>query len=139
MGNAQDAVQRYYDLFEKGDLDAAMSVFDPACLSRMPGSGPLDQAMHRAMGEAFRAGLPDCHMVVDHALESGDEVVVLGRFQGTQTGDLVSGDGVIPASGRPLDLRFMDYFRVVDDAIVQHETVFDQLELLGQLGALPPA
>jgi ketosteroid isomerase-like protein len=138
MGNTRDTVERFYDSFAAGDLDAAMAVFDPGCVSRMPG-GSLDQAGHRAMGAAFRAGLPDCRMVVDHAVETGEQIVVIGRFQGTQTGELVSGGGTIPASGKPLDLRFMDYFRVVGETIVEHETVFDQMELLGQLGALPVA
>jgi len=138
MGKAQDAVQRFYELFATGDLDGAMTGFDPECVSRMPG-GALSQAEHRAMGDAFKAGLPDARMVARHVVETGDEVVVIGNFRGTHAGDLVSAGGTIPASGKPLDLTFMDYFRVVGDRIVEHETVFDQLQLLGQLGAVPPA
>ena len=91
------------------------------------------------MGNAFKAGLPDCQMIVENAVESGNEVVILGRFQGTHTGDLQSPGGTIPASGKPLDLRFMDYFKVEGGRIVDHQTVFDQMDMLGQLGALPTA
>ena len=136
MGQAREAVQRFYDLFAKGDLQAAMDLFDPACMSYMPGAA-LDQAGHRAMGEAFRAGLPDCRMVIDNAVEGGDEIVVIGHFQGTHTGDLISPNGTIPASGSPLNLGFMDYFRVADGRITEHRTVFDQMEMLTQLGAMP--
>jgi hypothetical protein len=62
-----------------------------------------------------------------------------GHFRGTQTGDLQSPGGTIPASGRDLNLRFTDYFRIADGKIVAHETVFDQMELLAQLGALANA
>jgi predicted ester cyclase len=136
MGKAYEAVQRFYDHFAAGDLDAAMTLFDPACTSKVPGA-TLDQAGHRAMGESFRAALPDSRMVVDRAVENGDEIVVIGRFVGVQTGDLASASGTIPASGNPLNLVFMDYFRVVGDLIVEHHTVFDRMELLSQLGALP--
>ena len=138
MTTPREAVAEFYDHFGKGDLDAAMQAFDPSCVSRMPGA-TLDQAGHRAMGEAFKVGLPDSQMVVDHTVESGDEIVVIGRFQGTHTGNLVSANGTLPASGNPLNLPFMDWFRVEGGRIVDHSTVFDQLELLGQLGALPPA
>ena len=63
--------------------------------------------------------------------------MVLGYFRGTHTGDLQSPTGTIPASGNELNLRFMDYFKVQDGRIVDHQTVFDQVEMLGQLGAMP--
>lgn len=62
---------------------------------------------------------------------------VSGRFKGTHTGDLVGPAGTIPASGRSLDLPFTDYFRVTDGRIVAQENLFDQMTLLGQIGALP--
>src|SRR5436190_652703 len=72
-------------------------------------------------------------------VESGDEVVVLGHFQGTHSGDLASPGGTIPASGNTLNLRFMDYFKVDAGKIVDHQTIFDQVEMLTQLGAMPGA
>lgn len=136
MGQARGAAEKFFELFAAGKMDDAMALFDPSWITLMP-TGPLKQAEHDAMGHAFKAGLPDCRMVVDNAVESGDEVVILGRFEGTHTGDLQSPGGTIPASGRPLDLRFMDYFKVVGGRIVDHQTVFDQMDMLGQLGALP--
>jgi len=56
-------------------------------------------------------------MEVMRALESGDEVYVSGRFKGTHTGDLVSPNCTIPASGKPIDFAYVDYFRVVDGKI----------------------
>lgn len=91
------------------------------------------------MGHAFKAGLPDSSMAIDQVVESGDEIVVLGHFKGTHTGDLESPGGTIPASGKTLNLRFMDYFKVVSGKIVDHQTIFDQVEMLSQLGAMPGA
>jgi predicted ester cyclase len=138
MAQARETVDRFYELFAAGKLSEATALFDAGCITLMPG-GALTQAEHEAMGEAFKAALPDSEMVVDKSVESGDEVVVLGRFRGTQTGDFHSPNGTLPASGNELDLRFIDYFKVSGGRIVDHQTVFDQLELLTQLGAMAPA
>jgi len=133
---ARATVDRFYELFAAGKIADATELFDPGCITQMP-MGPLNQSEHEQMGHAFKAGLPDSRMDVDHSVESGGDVVVLGRFRGTHTGDLHSPAGTIPASGNALDLRFMDYFKVVDGRIVDHQTIFDQMEMLSQLGALP--
>ena len=136
MGQARNAVDRFFELFAAGKIGETADLYDPSCITLMP-TGALTQAEHLGMGHAFKAAFPDSHMVVDRAVESGNEVVVLGYFRGTQTGDLQSPGGTIPASGQELNLRFMDYFKVDEGKIVDHRTIFDQMEMLGQLGVLP--
>lgn len=136
MGAALDAVNQFYDSFAKGDMAAADEVFADDCKFEMP-PGPLNKAEHRAMGEAFMAGLPDAHMVIDHALDGGHEVFVEGRFIGTHSGDLVSPDGTIPESGNKVELRFADYFQVANGKVTNHRTYWDQVDMMRQLGAMP--
>jgi predicted ester cyclase len=136
MGQARQTVEKFFELFGSGKIVDATELFDPSCITVMP-SGRLTQAEHEGMARAFKTGLPDCSMTVDHVVEKDDEVVVLGHFIGTHTGDLQSAGGTLPASGNKLHLRFMDYFKVVGGKIVDHQTVFDQVEMLTQLGAMP--
>lgn len=136
MGAALDTANRFFDAFAKGDLEAADALFADDCAFNMP-NGPLTKAEHRGMGEAFKAGLPDSRMIVDHAVDGGDEVFLEGRFVGTHDGDLQSPGGTVPASGNKLELPFADYFKVRDGKIVEHRTYFDQIGMMGQLGALP--
>jgi steroid delta-isomerase-like uncharacterized protein len=136
MGEALDAVNRFYSLFAAGDLAAADDVFADDCRFTMP-PGTLTKAEHRMMGEAFRAALPDSHMVIDHVLDGGDEVVVEGPFLGTHTGDLLSPQGTIPASGNKVEVRFADYFKASGGHITDHRTYWDQVEMMTQLGAMP--
>ena len=138
MSDTRSAVDRFYELFAAGKIADATALFDPACITLMPG-GALNQTEHEAIGQAFKAAFPDSYMAVDQVVESGAEIVVLGHFRGTHTGDLQSAGGTIPALGNDLDLRFIDYFKIDGDQIVDHQTIFDQMELLGQLGAVPPA
>ena len=136
MGAALDAVNRFFEDFANGDLEAADEVFADDCRFTMP-PGPLTKAEHRAMGEAFKAGIPDAHMVVDHVLDGGDEVFLEGRFVGTHTGDLHSPDGTIPATGNKIEMRFADYFKVSGGKVTEHRTYWDQVDMMRQLGAMP--
>jgi steroid delta-isomerase-like uncharacterized protein len=136
MGNALDTANRFFELFAAGDLDGADDAYADDCQFVMP-SGPMTKAEHRMMGEAFHAALPDAHMVVDHAVDGGDEVFIEGRFIGTHTGDMQSPGGTIPASGNKLELRFADYFRVAGGRVTEHRTYFDQADMMRQLGTLP--
>lgn len=136
MGHALEVLERYYSLFDEGRIHDAKEMFAPGCVTVTP-NGALDREGHEAMAQAFKAAFPDSHMEIEHVVEAGDEVVALGHFKGTHSGDLQGATGTIPASRRPLDLRFMDFFKIEGDRIVDHQVTFDQMEMLGQLGALP--
>src|SRR5688572_26556063 len=119
MGEALEAVNKFFEHFGKGDIDAADELFDDNCRFVMP-NGPLNKAEHKMMGQAFLAALPDAHMIVDHSLEGAREVFVEGRFVGTHSGDMVTPQGAIPASGNMVELRFADYFKVEGGKFTEH-------------------
>jgi steroid delta-isomerase-like uncharacterized protein len=137
MGDARQLAEAFFDRFAAGDFEGARALFADDCISVAP-TGSMDNDQHEMLGRTFKGGLPDAHMELVRAVEEGDEVILMGRFRGTHTGDLVTPEGTIPASGNSLDLPFADYFRVADGKIAAHETVWDQMTMLGQLGALPP-
>lgn len=136
-GEARETVDRFYRCAGEGDLEAMSSCFADSCMTTTP-AGTFDKAGHEHFFGAFKAALPDAHMQIVRAVESGNEVFVSGRFKGTHEGDLVSPQGTIPASGRTLDLPYADYFRVDNGQIVEHEVIWDSMAMMGQLGAMPP-
>lgn len=137
MSEARETVDRFYRSAGEGDLEALSACFDDACTTTTP-SGTFDKAQHEEFFRGFKSAMPDAHMHVVRAVESGNEVFISGRFRGTHQGDLVSPQGTIPASGNALDLPYADYFRVEADKIVEHEVVWDSMTMLAQLGAAPP-
>jgi steroid delta-isomerase-like uncharacterized protein len=137
MGEARDAVDRFYRSAGEGDLKALSACFADACMTTTP-AGTFDKAQHEEFFGAFKTAMPDAHMQIVRAVESGDEVFVSGRFKGTHQGDFVSPQGTIPASGNSLDLPYADYFRVEAGKIVEHEVVWDSMTMMAQLGAAPP-
>jgi predicted ester cyclase len=52
----------------------------------------------------------------------------------THTGELMG----IPASGNPVEMRSIDIWRVQDGMFVEHWDELNLLEMLQQMGALPP-
>jgi ketosteroid isomerase-like protein len=136
MGAARDAVDRFYAALAAGDLAGVTVGFAPNCRTETP-AGVMSPAEHEGFIGAFKAALPDAHMHVVNAVESGDEIFVEGRFRGTHRKDLVTPQGTVPASGRTLDLPYADYFRVADGKIVEHRVFWDQGAMMAQLGARP--
>src|SRR5687767_13220009 len=137
MGTALQAAQRFYASFAAGDFAGVTAAFGADCPTVTP-AGTMTPAEHEAFGQAFKAALPDAHMEIDKAVEAGREVFIAGRFVGTHTGDLVTPQGTLPASGNRLDLPYADYFRVADGKIVEHRAFWDQAGMLAQLGAPAP-
>jgi steroid delta-isomerase-like uncharacterized protein len=133
MGTALQTAERFYDRFAAGDFAGVTALFAADCPTVTP-AGTMTPAEHEAFGQAFKAALPDAHMEVDTAVEAGEEVFIGGRFVGTHTGDLITPQGTLPASGNRLDLPYADYFRIVEGTIVEHRVYWDQAGMLAQLG-----
>ena len=138
MGRAREVADQFYQRFGASDLQGVTALFAEGCITVTP-AGTFTAAEHEAFAGVFKNALPDAHMEVVRAVEAGDEVYITGRFKGTHQGDLVSPQGTIPASGNTLDTPFADYFRVGGDKIIEHEVIWDQMTMLGQLTAQPEA
>lgn len=130
-------MERFYERFGANDLDAAFACFAPDCVA-IGLSGPMNNEAHEAAAHVLKNAMPDCRMELIRTLESADQIYVTGRFKGTHENDLPTPLGTIVASGKTLDLLFVDYFRVVNGKIVECEVVRDRLGMMIQLGAAPP-
>ncbi len=139
MSDLQELVRTHYEGINGGDLDKALSVFDPDCEIVTP-QGPMrGAAAQRALGEAFQAAVPDNRLEALRTFEDGDTIIVEGVYTGTQTGDLVGPGGTVPASGRSFSLPYVDLFQARDGKIVAHRIYWDNATLMAQLGAGPGA
>jgi steroid delta-isomerase-like uncharacterized protein len=88
---------------------------------------------NRRFWTGFFAALPDLTATMEDLVVSGDRVVGRFIYRGTHRGDFMG----IPASGRPVEMRSIDIWRVADDMFVEHWDELNTLELLQQMGALP--
>ena len=89
---------------------------------------------NRQFWGAFFAGLPDLTATMEDLVVSGDRVVGRFVYRGTHSGAVMG----IPATGRPVEMRSIDIWRVQDGEFVEHWDELNLMEVFQQIGALPP-
>jgi steroid delta-isomerase-like uncharacterized protein len=88
---------------------------------------------NRQFWTAFFTGLPDVKVTMEDLIISGDRVVGRFVYRGTHTGDLLG----IPASGRPVEMRSIDIWRVAGGLFTEHWDELNLMQVFPQVGALP--
>lgn len=89
---------------------------------------------NRQFWTAFFTGLPDVSVTMEDLIISGDRVVGRFTYSGTNTGDFLG----IPASGKPVEMRSIDIWRVQNGRFVEHWDELNLMQMFQQIGALPP-
>ncbi len=84
------------------------------------------------MGVYLRA-FPDADITIEDQLVEGDRVVTRWTGRGTQTGEFME----MPPSGKKVAVPGVQIDRFSGGKIVEEWTLFDQLGMLQQLGAVP--
>jgi steroid delta-isomerase-like uncharacterized protein len=130
-------VSRFYENFDTGNLDAAISAFSEDLETTDPGMGTVHGlAPFREYLETLKQALPDARAVIEHLYEAAGAAIVEGRLVGTHTGPLATPDGDVAPTGASIDVRFADVSRVEAGKIVSYHTYYDQVGLLTQLGLM---
>ena len=86
---------------------------------------------NRQFWAGFFAALPDLTATMEDLVVAGDRVVGRFVYRGTHRGDLMG----IPATGRRVEMRSIDIWRVADGMFVEHWDELNTLQVLQQLGA----
>jgi steroid delta-isomerase-like uncharacterized protein len=88
----------------------------------------------RALYQGLRAAFPDFRPEIHWQVAAGDLVTTYKTFYGTHQGDFLG----IPPTGKKISFYTVDAMRVVDGKITEHWGVATLLDLLQQLGVVPP-
>jgi steroid delta-isomerase-like uncharacterized protein len=132
MHDNKTVVRRFIDaLFTEGDLGAVDEFLAADFVNHDPpiGLGSDAEGM-RTAGSMFRAAFPDWHSELHALVGEGDIVVERFTASGTHQGELM---GVAP-TGKMVELRGINIFRVRDGRIVERWGRLDELGLFQQLG-----
>jgi ketosteroid isomerase-like protein len=100
-----EIMDRFYADFGTGNLDAALS----ACAEDLeivdPGMGHVHgRERFREYLETFKRAMPDAPATIEQTVDSGELVVVEGRFTGTHSGPLATEDDDVGPTGASVDL-----------------------------------
>lgn len=95
---------------------------------------PDGREANRAFWAGFFAAFPDLQATMEDLVVAGDRVVGRFVYRGTHTGPFF---GIAP-TGRPIQMRSIDIWRVGEGEFVEHWDELNMLELMQQLGVIPP-
>ena len=80
------------------------------------------------------AAFPDTTVIMEDALGTGDRVVGRYTYRATHQGTFLG----IPPTGKKITMRSIDIWRVRDNVFVEHWDELNVLEVMQQLGVIPP-
>ena len=117
----------------KNNLQVFVEVIGPTYVNHnMPIPMPGPEGFKMLIG-MFQAGFPDMHVVIEDVLGEGDKVATRGYFTGTHKGEFNG----IPATGKKINVSYIDLWRIENGKAVENWVQLDMVGLLQQLGVMP--
>ncbi len=117
-------------------LELADEIFAAASTSHNASSGiPRGPEAARKGVSSMQAAFPDLHATIEDMIAEGDTVAARITVRGTHGGEY---QGIAP-TGRPMARPGIYIVRIENGMIVESWNNSDELGLLRQLGAIPPA
>jgi len=135
---AKAVVERGLKAFNAHDMEAVARDAAPDIELTSPGDikvkGP--QATKEYNQNWVRA-FPDARVEAKQIFSQGNNVIVEGVFTGTHDGTLKTPMGDVPATGRKVKGDFIQIFEVDRGLVKRNHLMFDQVQLMTQLGMAP--
>lgn len=137
--SAEQVVRAYVDAFNARELGRAAALAAPHAETLdvptgevLRGPDGVRESLQR-WATAFEDGrIEDVRIVAEEGT-----VVLEFHGRGTHTGALATPMGEVPATGRPVDLRFCNVLEVEDGKIVRNRLYYDPATMMAQLGIAP--
>jgi steroid delta-isomerase-like uncharacterized protein len=133
-GDLKSLNHRWIEAFNERDWKTESAVRDENFRAYLSGAPePLDNAGWSGFMKAFTTAFPDSRISIESCIAQGDNVVTRWTLTGTHQGSFQG----IPPTGRPIRFTGIEINSVANGRIVEHWSMFDNLALLRQIGAMP--
>jgi steroid delta-isomerase-like uncharacterized protein len=115
--------------------DLAAELISPNAVFHVPGrSEPLrGPSGYLTTIGMMRAGFPDIQWTLEELIAEDDKVAARFTMRGTHQGTFFG----IPPSGKKIEVKAMNFYRMADGKIAEERGQPDLLGLLQQIGAAP--
>ena len=135
MDTRRDFFKQFVQFINTADENLAQQLISPLAKFHVPTQpeplqGPIGYLTIIAM---MRSGFPDIQWKLEEMIAEGDKVAVRYTMKGTQQGEFFG----FPPTGKPIAVQAINFYRLVDDQIVEEYGQPDMLGLLKQIGAIP--
>jgi steroid delta-isomerase-like uncharacterized protein len=128
-----DLVHRMYDALNRQDLDAHDEFWREDMIWHGPaGFGSIHgrEAFKQQVMKPFYAAFPDYYAKNDIEVANDEWVSATGFLTGTHRGAWM---GIAP-TGKPMRMRFSDFWSVKDGKLSENWVIVDHVDVLRQLG-----
>jgi steroid delta-isomerase-like uncharacterized protein len=142
MGAEQESnkaiiLRNYEEIWNQGMFEVADEIVDPEFHDHPPTRffdvGLTGPASLKEAASHFRDAFSDFHDTMENIIAEGDRVAYLGTISGIQDGELFG----FPATGKHMEVRGVNFFRLANGKIVERWGQFDVLTMMVQLGLAP--
>jgi steroid delta-isomerase-like uncharacterized protein len=133
---ANSLVQRLFDqAFNQGDLAAVDELVALEGVTHSPPWGlPASRQGLKQWITIFRAAFPDLYCTVEDEINEGHKSAAHWTMRGTHNGPFLGN----PPTGRPIAVQGIIFARLENERIAEDWILVDQMDLLQQLGIVPP-
>ena len=128
-----EIITRFEHAFRAGNQAEIDDFCDPGLVDHNPAPDhepTLADFKHKIAG--FRAAFPDLEYDLKDIIGSGDSVATRWVVTGSQQQEFMG----IPASGQPVRVEGMNFYRLKDGRVTDMWMQFDGVALMQQLGAI---
>jgi steroid delta-isomerase-like uncharacterized protein len=125
------------EAFNRGDWGLTRRLYAPDAVYDERATGRRIEGVEEMISalQAWKEAFPDARGTITNAFSSGDQAVQEITWEGTQSGELETPQGAIPASNRRVTVYAVQVHTIEDGRIAENRHYFDMLGLLQQIGA----
>lgn len=131
--DAKSVVIRMVEALNQHVIDGQEAFWDKNAQWRGPaGAGLKESLRHFQEGwqRPFLNAFPDKHTVDEIVIGEGNYAAAMGSVTATHAGEFMGAD----ASGRTINLKYMDFWRVENGKIVENWVLLDVIDFFRQVG-----
>jgi steroid delta-isomerase-like uncharacterized protein len=138
MSEAKQLTERLIEVWNKHDKNAYVAfTADDGKVKGVGGFSGTGKAGAEQFFAMWNDSFPDNRVTARRIVSEGDVAILEGTFTGTHTGPLQAPSGPIPATGKRVSQEFVNALTYSGGKVKDSQVIFDQMELLSQLGLVP--
>jgi steroid delta-isomerase-like uncharacterized protein len=129
-------MRRFWDAWEQGNVDLLDELLAPEYINHIlaaPDLPPGPEGVKEVVS-MFHSAMPDLRVVIEDMIAEGEKVATRYALEGTHRGHLF---GAAP-TGKRLSIKSITLERVSDGKIKEHWRNTDEVDMMRQLGVIPP-
>ncbi len=131
----KEIVRRFFEAFEANDQATLNQVTAPDLVAHLPGApGPQNREGMLHGISAFSKAFSDRNLTIHDLIAEGDRVSARTSMTATHTGDYFGQ----AATGKHIVIKALTIEHIQDDMIVERWFNYDRMDLMQQLGLVPP-